>query len=230
MRALSSPGEHERRLTGGPLIKHMLSNIDEVLSGKGREEYTCNTAERKLVLYSAHDTTVAAFLEALKVGAERSWSCFTAMRNMPCVPHPSPHPQSNHFRARSPPYASTAILELYTDSDGSNAAVEVHYKNESALYAADHPGHVLLVPGCSSTRCPLAEFKAAVASILPGDDFTKVGGGRGKKAQEGRCGLRHKQAPVPSSSPHTRTHHARRRSAPSSGAPKRQPGWGLLSR
>lgn len=66
-------------------------------------------------------------------------------------------------------------MELYAESDGSNAAIEIHFKNESALFAPNHPGHVLLVPGCTSERCSLSEFKAAVAAVLPGDDLEKVG-------------------------------------------------------
>lgn len=98
-----------------------------------------------------------------------------AWRTQPSCTLSLPLVKSDHYRARAPPYASAVIVELYAESDGSNAAIEIRFKNESALFAPNHPGHVLLVPGCTSERCSLSEFKAAVAAVLPGDDLEKVG-------------------------------------------------------
>jgi hypothetical protein len=67
------PGES--RLTGGPLLKEMIENMQSLMSKK---------SEFKSHIYSAHDTTMTAFLSALKV-----------------------------FSGITPPYGSAAMLELH---------------------------------------------------------------------------------------------------------------------
>lgn len=46
-------------MSGGTLVKQVLSNIAQV----GSASFT-----KKVILYSAHDITLAAFLNALEVG------------------------------------------------------------------------------------------------------------------------------------------------------------------
>eukprot|EP00051_Salpingoeca_urceolata_P005813 m.77653 g.77653 ORF g.77653 m.77653 type:complete len:474 (+) comp14554_c0_seq3:638-2059(+) len=124
-------GHEERLLTGGTLVKEMLSRIQDKQRGK--------TPDYKVLLYSAHDTTVAAFLEALN---------------------------TNHWRAEAPPYASSVAVEFYTLKSG-RPAVRVVYKNNTQTDDWNMDGSALLVPGCSDEVCPLDSFIKATAAVTP---------------------------------------------------------------
>lgn len=52
-------GLEERRLGGGPIVKQVLQNMHDAL------QHPQSTP--KAILYSAHDSTLAAFLDALQV-------------------------------------------------------------------------------------------------------------------------------------------------------------------
>ncbi|EDQ86262.1 uncharacterized protein MONBRDRAFT_33870 [Monosiga brevicollis MX1] len=94
----------------------------------------------RVFLYSGHDTNLAAVLEAL---------------------------QTDHFRARAPPYASCLIVELHVEDD--TPFVRIVFKNESAIDAPEHPGHTLTVKTCEHSDCPLSEFVKVMSPILPTD-------------------------------------------------------------
>eukprot|EP00049_Salpingoeca_infusionum_P010401 m.177800 g.177800 ORF g.177800 m.177800 type:complete len:481 (+) comp14636_c0_seq1:76-1518(+) len=128
-------GTTERRLSGGPLLNEMIGQMYSRLSDQ---------TKFRVLLYSAHDTTVAALLEALN---------------------------TNHWRAHQPPYASAVLVELYREEANPSPQyfVQVTYKNESAVTAWNHTGHVLLVPGCNTTMCPLQRFADVVYDVLPTD-------------------------------------------------------------
>lgn len=78
------------RLTGGALVGRMIKNMKLYQMGSTEEPV------RKVYLYSAHDTTVSAFLSALQV-----------------------------FDSVSPDYSSAAILELFASSVKGQPKLEV---------------------------------------------------------------------------------------------------------
>jgi hypothetical protein len=88
-------GPVERRLTAGMLIKQIIQNANDRLAadsvdtnGVGCQKI--NGGSKRLVLYSAHDTTVAMLMMGL---------------------------DQNHFGFEpQPPYASAILIELWTDS------------------------------------------------------------------------------------------------------------------
>ncbi|CAH3021129.1 unnamed protein product, partial [Porites evermanni] len=83
------------RLTGGALVGRMIENMKLVLSPPNPKEPV-----RKAYLYSAHDTTVSAFLSALQV-----------------------------FDGISPDFSSAAILELFSSTkEVLNLSVRVLYR------------------------------------------------------------------------------------------------------
>ncbi|XP_060909445.1 lysophosphatidic acid phosphatase type 6 [Labrus mixtus] len=82
----------------GPLLHTLLSNIDEKLQGASSE------LNRKLFLYSAHDTTLIPCLMALGV-----------------------------FDMQWPPYAADITLELYQHRQTSQAFVKVSYTGKDLL-------------------------------------------------------------------------------------------------
>lgn len=83
------------QLCVGPLLHVMLKNMDEKLSG---------TADRKLFLYSAHDTTLIPCLMALGV-----------------------------FDMEWPPYAADITLELHQHRQTKEACVKVSYLGQDQL-------------------------------------------------------------------------------------------------
>uniref|UniRef100_A0AC34RA68 Histidine acid phosphatase n=1 Tax=Panagrolaimus sp. JU765 TaxID=591449 RepID=A0AC34RA68_9BILA len=74
------------KLKGGSLLKEMISNMDAALSNNG--------TGTKLHMYSAHDTTVAAFLRVL--GAKQSV-----------------------LGLKSPDFAANLAVELWIDNNGA---------------------------------------------------------------------------------------------------------------
>ncbi|KAM4688400.1 prostatic acid phosphatase [Discoglossus pictus] len=87
---------HEKsRLQGGVLLNGILKNITNVT--------TTPSNQRKLVMYSAHDTTLAALQMALNVS-----------------------------NGKLPPYASCHFFEIYQHEDGKHS-IEMYYRNDSKL-------------------------------------------------------------------------------------------------
>jgi hypothetical protein len=84
------------RLRGGPLLGNVVDHMKEVSTGLWTE------VKPKVFIYSAHDSTVAAFTSAMKV-----------------------------YNRISPPYASTVLVELLK-SDDDQYFVEVLFKNDSS--------------------------------------------------------------------------------------------------
>ncbi|KAM4703060.1 testicular acid phosphatase homolog [Rhinophrynus dorsalis] len=80
------------RLTGGILVDAVMRNFSEVLQ---------NSLPLKMIMYSAHDSTLVALQGALNV-----------------------------YSGVNPPYASCHMFEFYKESDGSHS-VSMFYRNES---------------------------------------------------------------------------------------------------
>ncbi|TWW80926.1 lysophosphatidic acid phosphatase type 6 [Takifugu flavidus] len=86
------------QLSVGPLLHILLSNIEEKVQG------TSSEPERKLFLYSAHDTTLMPCLMALGI-----------------------------FDMKWPPYAADLTLELYQHRQTNEAFVKVSYVGQDQL-------------------------------------------------------------------------------------------------
>ncbi|CAB0011761.1 unnamed protein product, partial [Nesidiocoris tenuis] len=84
-----------KRLRGGPLVKEIMVNMEEKIAGK------LNPPSQNISIYSAHDTTVAAFLNSLDM-----------------------------FNFLPPPFASMVLLELRKTAQNDYAVV-VLYKNST---------------------------------------------------------------------------------------------------
>ncbi|KAM8927780.1 testicular acid phosphatase homolog [Pelodytes ibericus] len=85
--------KEKARLTGGILVDAILRNFSEVIQ---------RASPLKMVMYSAHDSTLIALQAALSV-----------------------------YNGIHPPYASCHIFEFYTESDGTHS-VSMYYKNDSS--------------------------------------------------------------------------------------------------
>ncbi|XP_039610845.1 lysosomal acid phosphatase [Polypterus senegalus] len=86
--------EEKARLQGGVLLGHILKNISEAANASASDAL-------KLIMYSAHDTTVVALQMALDV-----------------------------YNGKQAPYASCHIFELYKEDNGT-FTVSMYYRNES---------------------------------------------------------------------------------------------------
>ncbi|MEE6482726.1 hypothetical protein FKM82_013323 [Ascaphus truei] len=89
---LIKPNE-KARLTGGILVDAVLRNFSEVLD---------KSLPLRMVMYSAHDSTIIALQGALKI-----------------------------YNGLHPPYAACHIFEFYKEVDGSYS-ISMHYRNESS--------------------------------------------------------------------------------------------------
>ncbi|XP_048025883.1 lysosomal acid phosphatase-like isoform X2 [Megalobrama amblycephala] len=102
-------GVYERkeksRLQGGLLLDQIIKNISSAAASD-------NEQKTKMIVYSAHDTTIVALQEALDV-----------------------------FSGLQPPYASCHLIELHQEENGM-FSVEMFYRNDSAVepYAVSLPG------------------------------------------------------------------------------------------
>ncbi|XP_044150034.1 prostatic acid phosphatase [Bufo gargarizans] len=97
--------QHEKsRLQGGVLVSSILKNITHAA--------TTPSINLKLIMYSAHDTTIVALQMALNV-----------------------------YNGKTPPYAACHIFELYTEDNGEYT-VEMYYQNDSLVdpYLVTLPG------------------------------------------------------------------------------------------
>ncbi|XP_051987553.1 lysosomal acid phosphatase-like [Xyrauchen texanus] len=95
------------RLQGGLLLEQIIKNLSAAAAASDSKQ------ELKMIVYSAHDTTVVALQEALNV-----------------------------FNGLQPPYASCHLIELYQEENGS-FSVEMFYRNDSSMlepYALSLPG------------------------------------------------------------------------------------------
>ncbi len=54
---------------------------------------------------------------------------------------------------------------------GSLPRAQIRFKNQSTLNETElmQDGHLLLVPGCPSSHCPLSAFLAATQAVIPDD-------------------------------------------------------------
>ncbi|TRY85776.1 hypothetical protein DNTS_014586 [Danionella cerebrum] len=93
------------RLQGGLLVEQIIKNLSAAAIQESEQKL-------KMIVYSAHDTTVVALQEALNV-----------------------------FNGLQPPYASCHIFELYQE-DNRTFSVEMWYRNDSTVapYAVSLPG------------------------------------------------------------------------------------------
>ncbi|KAI8497036.1 mitochondrial acyl carrier protein [Branchiostoma belcheri] len=131
-RAHSSDRERYR-LRSGPLLGAMVENMTQAVEG------TLPDRRTRLVMYSAHDSTVIGLLSALGV--------------------------SNHIQ---PPYCACVMVELYQEDSGTFCAcvkleffTEVWYRNDST-----RDPYLLVVPGCPNP-CSYQQFiKATKDSIV----------------------------------------------------------------
>ncbi|KAM3585525.1 uncharacterized protein V6R79_019684 [Siganus canaliculatus] len=89
--------QEKSRLQGGILLDEIVKNLSMAVTDPHRK--------LKLMMLSAHDTTVAALQASLNV-----------------------------FNGRQPPYASCQIFEVYQDDNGS-ASVSLFYRNDSTVEA-----------------------------------------------------------------------------------------------
>lgn len=128
----------KQRLTAGNLVGQIVDRMQNKSENKNLPIPGTN-----LTLYSAHDTTVAAFLSALQV-----------------------------FDDTAPPYAATVFVELYSNSK-EKYFVAVWYLNNHTTEGFDLTNTTSLliplpIPNCSQ-YCPLEEFMELTADVIPND-------------------------------------------------------------
>ncbi|OXB65938.1 hypothetical protein ASZ78_002686 [Callipepla squamata] len=144
--------EEKSRLQGGVLVNIILNSIKEA---------TNTSKERKMEVYSAHDTTIGAIQIALNI-----------------------------FNGKLPPYAACQFFELYQESNGQVSSyllatsprylinpkrysIEMHYRNDSSV-----DPYLLTLPGCTSS-CPLEKFAELVSPIIT-ENWSKECGNKDK--------------------------------------------------
>ncbi|XP_015709563.1 prostatic acid phosphatase-like isoform X2 [Coturnix japonica] len=95
--------EEKSRLQGGVLVNTILNSIKQAAN---------SSKERKMEVYSAHDTTIGAIQIALNI-----------------------------FNGKLPPYAACQFFELYQDDSGQYS-IEMHYRNDTSVdpYLLTLPG------------------------------------------------------------------------------------------
>ncbi|XP_048401268.1 lysosomal acid phosphatase isoform X2 [Stegostoma tigrinum] len=92
------PGMQEKsRLQGGLLLKQILENVTRSINE------TNSTPRLKMIIYSAHDTTLIALQMALNV-----------------------------YSGNIPPYASCYMFELYQENDGS-FTLDMYFRNDTSI-------------------------------------------------------------------------------------------------
>jgi len=122
-----------QRLRGGPLVKEIVSNLRDFVGSK------LEPSGRKMLMYSAHDVTLATFLSAMKM-----------------------------YNGIQPPYASLLMVELHqsaTPQENQEYFVQVLYKNVTDSPIAPY---LLTVPGCTPL-CPLDKFLQLTQSVIVDD-------------------------------------------------------------
>ncbi|NXI43066.1 PPAP phosphatase, partial [Galbula dea] len=127
--------EEKSRLQGGVLVNIILNSIKQAAN---------SSKQRKMEVYSAHDTTIGALQVALNI-----------------------------FNGKLPPYAACQFFELYQESSGQvpsylcknkecleRYSIEMHYRNDSSK-----DPYLLTLPGCTSS-CPLEKFAELVSPVI----------------------------------------------------------------
>ncbi|NXT45818.1 PPAP phosphatase, partial [Pluvianellus socialis] len=124
--------EEKSRLQGGVLVNTILNSIKQA---------TNSSKQRKMEVYSAHDTTVGALQIALNI-----------------------------FNGKLPPYAACQFFELYEESSGQVSSylcknkerysIEMYYRNDSSK-----DPYLLTLPGCTYS-CPLEKFAELVSPVI----------------------------------------------------------------
>ncbi|NXV79009.1 PPAP phosphatase, partial [Atlantisia rogersi] len=125
--------EEKARLQGGVLVNVILNSIKQAAN---------SSKQRKMEVYSAHDTTIGALQMALNI-----------------------------FNGKLPPYAACQFFELYQESKLffkkifsmlliRRYSIEMHYRNDSSK-----DPYLLTLPGCTSS-CPLEKFAELVSPMI----------------------------------------------------------------
>ncbi|KFU85056.1 Prostatic acid phosphatase, partial [Chaetura pelagica] len=119
--------EEKSRLQGGVLVNNILNSIKQAAN---------SSKQRKMEVYSAHDTTIGALQIALNI-----------------------------FNGKLPPYAACQLFELYQESIFSmllirRYSIEMYYRNDTS-----RDPYLLTLPGCTSS-CPLEKFAELVSPII----------------------------------------------------------------
>ncbi|NWQ81260.1 PPAP phosphatase, partial [Columbina picui] len=127
--------EEKSRLQGGVLVNTILNSIKQAAN---------SSKQRKMEIYSAHDTTIGAIQIALNI-----------------------------FNGKLPPYAACQFFELYQESSGQNLfkkifsmllirrySIEMRYRNDTSK-----DPYLLTLPGCTSA-CPLEKFAELVSPVI----------------------------------------------------------------
>ncbi|KFV65685.1 Prostatic acid phosphatase, partial [Dryobates pubescens] len=124
--------QEKSRLQGGVLVNTILNSIKQAAN---------SSKQRKMEVYSAHDTTVGALQIALNI-----------------------------FNGKLPPYAACHFFELYQESRGQVSSklcknkeqysIDMHYRNDSSK-----DPYLLTLPGCTPS-CPLEKFAELVSPII----------------------------------------------------------------
>ncbi|EOA99410.1 Prostatic acid phosphatase, partial [Anas platyrhynchos] len=137
--------EEKSRLQGGVLVNIILNSFKQAAN---------SSKERKMEVYSAHDTTIGALQIALNI-----------------------------FNGKLPPYAACQFFELYQESSGQVSSrlcknkeqysIEMHYRNDSSK-----DPYLLTLPGCTSS-CPLEKFSELVSPIIT-ESWSKECGNKDK--------------------------------------------------
>ncbi|NXD77026.1 PPAP phosphatase, partial [Halcyon senegalensis] len=137
--------EEKSRLQGGVLVNIILNSLKQAAN---------STRQRKMEVYSAHDTTVGAVQIALNI-----------------------------FNGKLPPYAACQFFELYQESSGQVSSylcknkerysIEMHYRNDTSK-----DPYLLTLPGCTSS-CPLEKFAELVSPVIT-DNWSKECGKKDK--------------------------------------------------
>ena len=96
--------EEMKRLQGGPFVRELVNQFDAA-TGTGREG-----PQKKMVMYSAHDTTISYVLNSLGV-----------------------------YNGLAPPYASLVMFEL-VDNDGWAVKISYRNETDKAPYVLTVPG------------------------------------------------------------------------------------------
>ncbi|CAL8098907.1 unnamed protein product [Orchesella dallaii] len=95
-----------KRLWGGPLLGLLIKNMMAIAGHLGSNPEDAHSVShgvnRKMLMYSAHDSTLARIMNTMGV-----------------------------FEPHCPPYAAALIVELHRDPDTHEYYVEIHYRNDT---------------------------------------------------------------------------------------------------
>lgn len=122
------------RLRAGPLIDNIVQTFRQV------ESSSMEPTERKMLMYSGHDTTLSSHLNAL------------GLFNPPVAP----------------PYASAVLWELWRDADGGHS-VSILYRNDTRPDGGQPVQLHLAGCPQPPARCSLDSLDAATAHLRPAD-------------------------------------------------------------